>query len=874
MRLFTWNDVEIELKKRNAQWPASWKSIDVYSDEVIIFIDPLCNNIEENETYLKSVFEKYFDGECIRIEFTGEIMNIVYEEADEDDVIFRQSAPLFKDPYSIGKPQEKISPLPGVPIIAAHSYKGGVGRTLSLISLAKEISEKYEDKKKILIVDADVEAPGLTWMLSKRDATAPISYLDILSVLYYEKLNDRILQNITDCIKRSTFVVETERLEVEQYFLPVYREKTQIMTCLSTPEKIIEAQSNKYIITETFSKIGQMLGADLVLVDLRAGTTEYSAPFLFDPRVQKIFISSTSLQSVKGTRQILDEVDQKVPGGLLDSRILLTMIPLEMEENTISSIEDVLADTIEKEMDMEEELRLREEYLIRVSFDNSFASLGTFSEICRILRGKDLSRVMSEIAEGLFEKDDVLEAEKLSVQEINDTLGRLNDIATQEITAEGSSSSNMLSTTSIREIVRDYKTIVPQLVVIGAKGSGKTYIYKQLIAKKTWGDFVKKVEPEGKNVDENVFILPLISSVNSQNIHEAMQNCIKLVNDALPDIKMDLNAVNTNYNNVAAAAEQKHLLSEWTVIWEKLITKMLSDKFGELKDIDAYLYEQDKKIVFLVDGLEDLFMDTQAQKIESWKFAIRALCQNVVNDLRNLPYGNIGIVVFARKDMVEDAIEINYEQFRNQYSKYELKWTPTEALRLALWIAAQANSVFGDNIDILKSSREVLEGQLELLWGKKLGRKDSREAISARWIIAALSDFTGQLQARDIVRFLKFASHTLPESKLTYRDRFIMPSEIRRAIPDCSTEKYNEIKVEMKTIYSILKKFEKMEGDKELPLTLDKISLTGEEIARLESQGYLIMADKKYYLPEIIRFALGFKYKKGARPKVLSLLSK
>ena len=59
-----------------------------------------------------------------------------------------------------------------------------------------------------------------------------------------------------------------------------------------------------------------------------------------------------------------------------------------------------------------------------------------------------------------------------------------------------------------------------------------------------------------------------------------------------------------------------------------------------------------------------------------------------------------------------------------------------------------------------------------------------------------------------------------------------------------------------------------------MPLTLDKIKLTGEEIARLENQGYFIMSDKKYYFPEIIRFALEFRYTKGARPKVLSLLSK
>ncbi len=125
------------------------------------------------------------------------------------------------------------------------------------------------------------------------------------------------------------------------------------------------------------------------------------------------------------------------------------------------------------------------------------------------------------------------------------------------------------------------------------------------------------------------------------------------------------------------------------------------------------------------------------------------------------------------------------------------------------------------------------------------------------------------------MRFLQFATSTFPEGEPPYEDRYIMPKQIRDAIPNCSKEKYKEIRDEMKTIYQILKKFEDMpEEEKGLPLPLDKIRLTGEEIAKLEKQGYFIMADKKYYFPEIIRFALGFRYVKGARPRVLSLLAR
>ncbi len=70
-------------------------------------------------------------------------------------------------------------------------------------------------------------------------------------------------------------------------------------------------QENKFYITETIAEIAKKMGVDLVLVDLRAGVTEYSAPFLFDPRVIKYYVTSTSLQSVKGTNQILEQVYKK-----------------------------------------------------------------------------------------------------------------------------------------------------------------------------------------------------------------------------------------------------------------------------------------------------------------------------------------------------------------------------------------------------------------------------------------------------------------------------------------------------------------------------------------------------------------------------------
>ncbi len=237
-------------------------------------------------------------------------------------------------------------------------------------------------------------------------------------------------------------------------------------------------------------------------------------------------------------------------------------------------------------------------------------------------------------------------------------------------------------------------------------------------------------------------------------------------------------------------------------------------------------------------------------------------------------YHNLGFMVFLRKDMARDSLTINYEQFYSLYRSVELQWSNTEALRLAAWLTSQAvPDFYQENIPIETASGEIIEQTLNRLWGVKLGKPTSNEANSSRWILAALSDFNGQLQARDIIRFLEKATDNA--GKAVYEDRYLMPAEIRKAVSECSMDKMSEIRDEIKALGPIFDKLEHApEERKVLPFSGDTFNLTQAEEKIMKQEGYLKIDNERYYLPEIIRHALKFKYEKGARPKVLSLLLK
>lgn len=863
---FTWHDIENIFEGERSSWPDTWIDVQVYSDCVEIYQNSDKSQESDNQ-YLKKIFGRNYSMEknTLLIDFSETYLDIIFQ-SDDSPKTEKKYAPLFRDIY-FQKCEKTDADFDDLKMIAFHSYKGGVGRTLSLTAFLRQCTKKYPDKK-ILVLDADVEAPGLTWMAEA--GYRKISYLDILSIMNYEQITDHLLEKLSDLIKTSTISVSTDKKIIDQYFIPVYREKEQIMNVVSRPEQVLMTQENKFYITETIAEIAKKMGVDLVLVDLRAGITEYSAPFLFDPRVIKYYVTSTSLQSIKGTNQILEQVYKKSNADFLKSKILLTMIPETMKSEEIQKIENQIVKEVESVADSDNATFLRDEYFVELGFDKTLVRTTDFNTLCEKLKGSELASLMDEQMKSLFEdeqKDEMIFEDEDKVRKI---LKRIYDIAYEETTAEGTSSANMLVTSSIKEMIKNFKTELPRIVVSGAKGSGKTYIYKQLLQAKTWEDFI---EQTGTSLDagHDTIIIPLLTTINLNKMKPLIEECMEYARQNLAgmQLKKNTDTINT-LMNLLETSELTRM--EWVKQWFDLMTGMFQEDYKDISELDKAVANSGKRIVFVVDGLEDVCADSQSKKDDRWKTLLKALCQNVVNELQKLDYGKIGIVVFARKDMISNAIDTNVEQFRSMYYNYELNWTQTEALRLALWIASKAYPDLTNGIDVLNATRPVLTEKLTILWGVKLGRKDSREAFSDRWILAALSDFTGQLQARDIVRFLRYSSESYGEAKFVYKDRLIMPVDIRKAIGSCAADKYKEIKAEMRNIYEILEKFEKMKGIKTLPLTLDKIELTGDEISKLEAQGYLKISDEKYYLPEIIRLPLGFTYERGARPKVLSLL--
>lgn len=867
MKFYTWKDIERYIGLHYNTWKDLLYNIDVYPEEIIAYPQ---KDITQDliQAMFKSLFPRNINNECSAIKLDDREV-FLYISFDEECILSSPNVmPLFKKAIYQDNvyPDCRLKDLK-CPVIAFHSYKGGVGRTLSLLAFAKAWTNIQEEPQnnKLLIIDSDLEAPGLTLIQGNLNESS-FSYLDLLTLIQDENSIEEIVSTTEKLFGNLTISIETKQERVDHFFLPTYRYEQQLFDLYASPQSITTSKNKEYMLAEVISELADRIGATAVLIDLRAGISEYSAPLLLDPRVKKYCVTSTSTQSVKGTIQILQFISKglSIKEDTLLPTILLSMIPDSFSNSEKTQIKESLIKCFVATEETEEFL---DNMVIELPFASELIHLTDFNQIFNSLKDREMYYSIEKVVEQFYlpiEQGEVYYTE----EEHKAFLKKIYDFADNQITAEANGAEELLLTEPIRNLCNRYSNQIPTTIVQGAKGSGKTFLYRKLIEKKNWKLFCSEINKK-KIVDYNGYFIPVLAPQNISRIQSALTQCIEGFNNSITFAKVSKSIYIDNAQKAKQALEAN---TDWMLFWEQLFVKSINDNIESLSQLNVELKKEKKDIIFLIDGLEEIFKAVSVEKEQ--QSAIEVLCQGILNTI-SAKYENIGLIIFLRSDMAQNAITVNYEQFKQAFSYSELKWSSDEALKLAVWLVSHAiENFYNEKVPIENASQEIIEKYLEKLWGLKLGKRNSNEAYASRWILAALSDFNGQLQARDIIRFLKYATKTSGK-KPSYYDRILMPAEIRYAVSNCSKAKIDEIKAEYENLKPIFEKLESLPVEKKrLPMNVEEGVLTTIEEKAMIQAGYLKRDGENFYLPEIIRHALGFRYEKGARPRVLSLLLK
>ena len=208
MRFFTWKDIERSCLMNKKKWEENIYAIDVYPNEMVL---SLKENISEDIALdiLKDIFPKNVNGynKTFQLDRNAAPLSISFEKGYEESD--KKLKPLFEQIiYSESAYSNETLNELECPVVAFHSYKGGVGRTLSLLAFAKawtSVNAKGPDDR-ILIIDSDIEAPGLTWIQGERNSDT-FSYLDLLTIMQDSDDVDEIVDAAVHSVMKSSCLI-------------------------------------------------------------------------------------------------------------------------------------------------------------------------------------------------------------------------------------------------------------------------------------------------------------------------------------------------------------------------------------------------------------------------------------------------------------------------------------------------------------------------------------------------------------------------------------------------------------------------------------------------------------------------------------------
>jgi hypothetical protein len=243
----------------------------------------------------------------------------------------------FLDRRAIGADwlHQPSSDTPAPPRLVFASIKGGVGRSTALCVLAADLAERGFS---LLVIDLDLEAPGVGSMLIDPSVAPPFGSLDFFVESGLKTIPDNF---VLDCLGSSWLGRGRGRINI----VPSLGSKS-----LNNPAGVLAKLARAYLETpgydgepqQTFlthtqdllNRLTSLNRYDAVLVDARAGLHETTAAAILGLGADVLLFGVDQLQTEIGYNVLLSHLAQfPVPNVDADWRYRLRMVQAKAEPN-------------------------------------------------------------------------------------------------------------------------------------------------------------------------------------------------------------------------------------------------------------------------------------------------------------------------------------------------------------------------------------------------------------------------------------------------------------------------------------------------------------------------------------------------------------
>lgn len=696
--------------------------------------------------------------------------------------------------------QEKEE-LPHPHVVTFYSFKGGVGRTTALGLVAGILANR---RRRVAIVDFDLEAPGLSYLFPIDSSTTNGSQYGVLDYLHQRTLTpDQNVPAIEDCIRR---VDSKTRGDI--YIVPAgaYNEEYIHRLADLSVRSLYQREENP--VHQLIEDVKTQLEPDVILIDARTGFDDTGAIALLDLAHTAIVCFSPTDQTINGLRWIVQAAGkQQEYQGFPDLRFLLTPIPpfdSKQRQDLIARAEDWIEDNWGLSPDTPVE-----ELYSTVSYNPDVAAL---------------SDLVTDVPESLLDLyEPIANVIDASLPDIvpdlqSEILGNreaiLDELQFQAATAwelDAENISNFFQRTD------DFPRFLDERVwlIRGAKGTGKSLLFRLFVEQSEDARILAEPYSSLLNVEFvpghgppslsgwPILLAPELTSYEQQVGEElwpafwlnyALLQLCRSQPNLIADIELDPELV-----GLCREEDPQHQrVISWLVERARSLDSY-SKAIDELRSVDNWLQEKNRRVWLLYDELDASF-GSISQDYHRRRRALNALFALWLESGPTLK--SIVPKILLREDIWRDLDFTNKGHYATR--NLELRWDEADLWRLVLRQVLHSSEVFanylrekfGITVERLENSDTgQLRRSLYSLWGERMGAK---KAYTYNWVRTRITDSRGNSFPRSLILLLEEGIRNEKGKYLTENisGAAVRPRALIDALPFVSRQRVDEVRNE------------------------------------------------------------------------------
>lgn len=751
------------------------------------------------EEFIKSLSSSdndYYQKDCtnLKIEFyiisLSERNDPFYKNIFSDltaDLIDR--GPRYRFDSLLCKHTQKIEPN-RAPVITFYSYKGGMGRTTTMISYAMSLASAPDPhkRKRIAIIDCDLEAPG---------------YLNFFNLSKHKGLSSGKKNGLVEFMCDAQFTSKPENLNIDDYMVNIgvvdnddtFAQKNLdniwLIPAGNLNESFCEDESSQndresYLeglakinlsnvqtvvrhFKILFKKIEEAIDPDLILIDSRTGFNDVfgTSALLLSQSVVGFF--GFSRQTQPGLMNLLRMYYDSTNSFKL--KMVFSILPENADEQWQEKHKDSIMQYISVIGDETKECPdyfylHRNDTLEKIGTGDEKADL-RFLEMIQGAKFKDYNNLFGSISRDIFgEQPD--ESYQYSA---NTPALKLRNVVLKNLSNSLKNVKNFAESTEIDENQFFYRECMKELfdndnyLILGYKGTGKTYLYKALsdrnISKEIL-EWKKESEPQWGRTEEAklaplfINILPtdesalVFNNIDYSTINEPdyyfdkfwqiyTWNVLMLEQEFI-SVKQTSKLAEFIEPITGAKESKKALLRIDKLIKQGVETFVYIDE--DLLKINDYLNANKKRLFILYDRLDSCINPLK------WDKTVSPLIAYWRSNFRE--FSNIAPKIFIRTDLFRKIQGTNIARLEENI--IHIEWSIGEVFAFffklifsnpesseAIWAIAEK---VGVNADFIKNTKKSFEDRpknqfqsmlpaemgplINIFFGKEVIVKDAR----------------------------------------------------------------------------------------------------------------------------------------------------